>query len=117
MKTLLRILACMFVIGVVSCKKEKDAHVPPDVVFKTGAGYTSSDATVSKQDTLLVGITATKTEDDLKSYNASYAYDGASTTTTFFNYYVSSSEYLSYSKDLEIVTRNVAGSERWVFSI
>ncbi len=105
-------------VGVVaSCKKKKDPHVPPDVVFKTGAGYTSADATIALGDTIKVGITATKTEDDLKSYNASYAYDGASSTTTFYNYLMTSAEYNGYSKDLDIIVRNVAGSERWVFSI
>jgi hypothetical protein len=101
----------------ISCKKKKDAHVPPDVVFKTGPGYISADATVAKGDTIKIGITATKTEDDLKSYNASYAYDGAATTTSFFNYYLQSSEYLSYSKDLALPVRNQAGVEKWVFSI
>lgn len=100
-----------------ACKKKKDPHVPPDVVFKTGAGYTSANATVSLGDTLKVGIVATKTEDDLKSYNASYAYDGASSTTTFYNYYLTAAEANSYSKDLELYCRNTAGTERWVFSI
>jgi hypothetical protein len=111
------LLTCILIITAVACKKKKDAHVPPDVVFKTGAGYISANATVSKGDTIKVGITATKTEDDLKSYNASYAYDGATTTTTFFNYYLQSSEFLNYSKDLDIPVRNQAGSEKWVFSI
>ena len=117
MKKIFYLTACALFISAFSCKKKKDAHVPPHVVFKTGTGYTSADATVPKQDTLKVGITATKTEDDLKSYNASYLYDGTSTTTTFYNYLLSSSEYTSYSKDLQIITRNQAGTEKWVFSI
>jgi hypothetical protein len=117
MKKLIYLSLCAIVTCAASCKKKKDAHVPPDVTFKTSTGYIFSDATLPKGDTILVGITATKTEDDLKSYNASYAYDGASTTTTFFNYYLQSSEYLSYSKDLQLVMRNQAGSEKWVFSI
>src|SRR5438045_2367216 len=93
------------------CKKKKvDPHVPPDVTLKTGGKYISGDVTLPKRDTVMFGITATKTEDNLKSYNVSYAYDGASTTTTFFNYYLAESEYESYSKDVQIVTRNQAGS-------
>jgi hypothetical protein len=114
---ILYLIACFFIVTALACKKNKDAHVPPDVVFKTGTGYTSGDATVAKGDTVTVGIIATKTEDDLKSYNASYAYDGATTTITFFNYYLQASEYSSYSKDLDIVTRNQTGSEKWVFSV
>ncbi len=122
MKTNHLFSSTVLIIGLVAitlgaCKKEKDAHVPPDVVFKTGANYLSADGTVAKNDTFTVGIVATKTEDDLKSYNVSYAYDGASGTTTFYNYYMQASEYTGYSKDVDIITRNQAGSERWVFSI
>ncbi|MCB0431429.1 MAG: hypothetical protein H6585_10300 [Flavobacteriales bacterium] len=115
--TSLLAMACLATTLLTSCKKETDPHIPPDVVFKTGAGYTSSDATVGMNDTLLVGITATKTEDDLKSYNISYAYDGTTTTTTFYNYLMQASEYTGYSKDTTLITRNTAGTEKWVFSI
>jgi hypothetical protein len=101
-----------------SCKKKKaDPHVPPDVVFKSGAGYIDGDRTVNKKDTVMVGIVATKTEDDLKSYNVSFYYDGAATSTTFYNYVLSSAEAESYSHDIKIGARNQAGSEKWVFSI
>lgn len=113
------ILGLIVLVGIATgCKKkEVDAHIPPDVVFKTGATYLSGDATVGMQDTLLVGIVVTKTEDDLKSYNVSYAFDGATSTTTFYNYLMESSEFESYSKDVEIITRNQAGTEKWYFTI
>ena len=118
MKNILGILVLTsLTIGIFSCKKTKDAHVPPDVEFKTGSGYTSSDATVAKSYTVSVGITATKTEDNLHSYNVSYAYDGATTTTTFYNYYLAAAEYTSYTKDIQFVTRNQTGTEKWTFSI
>jgi hypothetical protein len=101
-----------------SCKKKKaDPHVPPGVEFKHGGNYVDGDRSAGKSDTLLVGITATKTEDDLKSYNVSYAYDGATASTTFYNYLMNDSEKTGYSHDVEIITRSQAGSERWVFSI
>ncbi len=101
-----------------NCKKKAvDAHVPPDVTYKTGGKYISDNCTLPKKDTVMVGMTATKTEDNLKSYNVSYAYDGASTTTNFFNYLLAEAEYNGYSKDVTIITRNQAGSERWVFSV
>ncbi|MGZ3901910.1 MAG: hypothetical protein ACXVNO_06815 [Bacteroidia bacterium] len=109
------LLSCLFFVN---CKKKKvDPHVPPDVTFKTGGKYISGDVTRAKNDTMMVGITATKTEDNLKSYNISVAYDGASTTTTKFNYLMLESEYEGYSHDYQLITRNQAGSERWVFSI
>src|SRR6185436_4366063 len=64
-----------------SCKKEKDPRVPPDLTFITGTGYTSSYATVGLNDTLKVGVKATKTEDKLNTFNVSYAYDGGSSVS------------------------------------
>lgn len=105
-------------ITLISCKKKKvDPHVPPDVIFKTGGIYTSSDRTLNRKDTITVGITATKTEDDLKSYNVSYAYDSGATTTTFYNYLLTTDEATGYSHDIQIIARNQVGTERWVFSI
>lgn len=101
-----------------NCKKSKvDPHTPPDVVLKTGGNYVSGDKTVNKKDSVLVGITATKTEDDLKSYNVTPYYDGATTGTSFFDYKMNDNEKQGYSKDLYIVARNQSGSEKWVFSI
>ena len=117
MKYIIGLTSLVMVLLMTSCKKDKDPRIPPDMVFKTGSGYISADAVVNLQDTLTVGIIATKTEDDLKSFNVSYAYDGSATTTTFYNYYLQSSEINSYSHDVQIITRNQAGSERWVFSI
>ena len=75
------ILLILLVAGVLllsSC----DKHTPPSIAFKTGTGYTSGDAAVAKGAPVKVGITASKKEDDMKTYNISFAYDGASSTTT-----------------------------------
>jgi hypothetical protein len=120
MKTLFKIFLFGFLTLALisSCKKKKsDPHVPPNVSFKTGGIYTSGDKTVNRNDSVLVGIIATKTEDDLKSYNVSYYYDGATSSTTFYNYLLSASEINAYDHDIKIMTRNQAGSEKWVFSI
>ncbi|MEO6305259.1 MAG: hypothetical protein ABIP51_19015 [Bacteroidia bacterium] len=116
---LIALIALTVVMISASCKKKKEAdpHVPPDVVFKTGSGYTTADRTINKKDTITVGITATKTEDDLKSYNVSYAYDGNATSTTFFNYVLNANEANSYSNDIKIIARNQTGTEKWIFSI
>src|SRR5215467_10456683 len=75
---------CTLLIGIlIFCGCEKDKHVPPNIALKTGAGYTSADATVAKNAAIKVGITADKVEDDMVRYNVSYAYDGATTTTTY----------------------------------
>jgi len=116
-KTSLYTLTVIFASIMLSCKKNNDPHVPPNVVFKTGSGYLFQNDTVIVQDTLLVGITATKTEDDLKSYNISVAYDGSATTSTFYNYLVQTTEYTGFSKDVQIITRNQPGTEKWIFSV
>ena len=110
-------LAAALVLITSSCKKEKDAHVPPDVALKTTAGYTWQDGIAGLQDTLTVGVIVTKTEDDLKSLNLSYSYDGSSTKTTFYNYVVADSEKGGFSKDIDIITRNQAGTEKWVVTV
>jgi hypothetical protein len=117
MKKIIVLLPLLFLMGF-SCKKKKaDPHVPPDVEFKTGGNYVSGDKAIAKGDTILVGIIATKTEDDLKSYNVSFYYDGNTSGTTFHNYLMTSGEAESFSQDIRIGARNTAGNERWVFSI
>ena len=109
---------CLLVLGMSlsfsACKK--DEREPPEVAFKTTSGYTFANATVGQGDSLMVGITATKTEDELLTYNVSYAYDGASTTTTSQSFSIPDGA-TTYDKDVTIVTRNQAGSERWVFTV
>jgi hypothetical protein len=97
-----------------ACKKE-DEKTPPSLAFKTGSGYTSADATVAKGAAVKVGVSATKTEDDLKTFAVSYSYDAATSTTTFQNTTVPSAT--SYDTDVNITARSVAGTEKWYFTI
>ncbi|WP_317897010.1 hypothetical protein [Aurantibacillus circumpalustris] len=100
-----------------SCKKSEDERVKPNVEFKTGGSYTSGDKTLNKKEKITVGIKATKTEDELKTFNVSYTFDGAGSPTTFYNYELVKSEYDSFSKDIDITARDQAGTENWIFSI
>ncbi|MBD0295976.1 MAG: hypothetical protein ICV53_02285 [Flavisolibacter sp.] len=116
MKKILFLLSLTVIIfSVISC--EKDPHIPPDIQFKTGPGYTSGDATVAKNTAVTVGIIATKTEDELRTYNISYAYDNATTTTTAQTFTISKSEENRYEKDYTFSTRNQTGTERWIFTV
>ena len=49
--------------------------------------------------------------------NVSYAFDGATTTTTFQTYNLTGSERQNYDKDVTFTTRNQAGTEKWIFTI
>lgn len=115
MKSTRNTLFILFVLAVLfaSC----DEHKPPNVSFKTGGSYTSGNATVAKGASVTVGIIADKTEDELKTYNISYAFDGASSTTTKETFTLSDSEASHYEKDYTFTARNQAGSEKWYFTI
>ena len=109
------LLSIFFAAAVVlsSC----DPHEPPTLSFKTGGDYTSANATVAKGASVLVGITANKKEDDMKTYNISYAYDGATTTTTKETFTLTGAELQHYEKDYTFTARNQAGTEDWSFVI
>lgn len=116
------ILLAFLALLIAGCKKKTssmpvDPRVPPQLDLKTRAIYVYKDTTVTRQDTLLFGIVVTKTEDNLTSLNCSVAFDGSSTTSTFFNHTMSSSEYSGYSKDVTYYVRNQAGSEKVTISI
>jgi hypothetical protein len=111
------LIAIAMTAAISSCKKDEDAHVPPSVEFKTGAGYTSADATVAQGDSVLVGVIATKTEDEMKTFNVSYAYDGNTTTVTAYNLPLSGAQEENFTMDYTIVTRLQPGTEMWWFTI
>jgi hypothetical protein len=64
-----------------------------------------------------VGVIGTKKEDDMKTFNISYAYDGAKTTTTKETFSLSGSEAKNYEKDYTFSVRNQVGIEDWYFVI
>jgi hypothetical protein len=115
MKIHLTFLSVCFAVLIVlsSC----DPHVPPAIEFKTGADYTSSDVTVAKGASIKVGVVGTKKEDDMKTFNISYAYDGATTTTTKETFTLTGSEAKNYDKDYTFTVRSQAGVEDWFFVI
>lgn len=117
MKQLLFLLGITTLIAVSSCKKNTDPHIPPDLAFKTTAGYTSGDRSITQGDSILVGVVITKKEDDIRNLNISYAYDGSSSSSTLLTYVMNSSEYSGYNHDYWIHTRNMAGSEKWIFTV
>ena len=111
---LLATLAGLFFLS--SC--EKDEGKLPNIAFKTGGTYVSADKTVGKNETITVGIDASKAEDKdvLKTFDASRAYDGG-TASSFLNESLSGSQGDNYSKDVTITTRNQAGTEKYTFTV
>ncbi len=114
---ILSIVFCSLVIFYSGCEKEKEEEIPPEISFKTGATYTSSDVTVAPGSSVTVGIVVVKVEDDLKSYNVSVAYDGATTTTTIQDFTIPDAEKEHYEKDVTFSVRNMVGTEKYYFTI
>ena len=99
----------------VSCENEQEPAA--SIEFKTGIGYTSQDATISRGSSLTIGIVADKAENNLKAYNVSVAYDGALNTITVHNFTISSEENSHYDKDVSFIVRNQKGTEKYYFTI
>src|ERR1043166_9398508 len=108
---ILAVLAAFTLLIGSSCKKEKDKMTPPIMNFKTGSGYTSGNVTVTTNDTLLVGVTAEKAEknDPLTRFVVTQKYDSGSATTILNESFSQD----TYSKDMNIYTRSVAGTETY----
>jgi hypothetical protein len=113
LKIFLAILSVAFVA--LSC--EKDKRVPPDLSFRTGTRFISRDTTVGKDTAVVVGVIAQMTEDYLKRFSVSHAYDNNATTTTDTTIALDNSANAHYETFYPIQTRNQAGTEKWVFTI
>ncbi|MFL5762597.1 MAG: hypothetical protein ACJ77K_01565 [Bacteroidia bacterium] len=113
--SLLAILAVLTVLIASSCKKDKDQMIPPTLSWKTGSGYSYGNLTLTTNDTILVGITAQKAEenDPLTRFVETQKYDAAAATTILNE----SFSVDNYSKDMYIYTRGVAGTETYTFTI
>jgi hypothetical protein len=107
----------LFIVLILFIGCDKEPEIPPTLELKTGTGYTSQDAVIAKDSTLTVGIIATKTEDDLKTYNVSVSYDGAASTSTIETFTISGSEKALYNKDVTFTVRDQSGTEKYYFTI
>lgn len=117
MKKLTSIFAIfMSLVFLASC--EKDEGKLPNIAFKTGTGYVSTSTTLSKDTTVVIGITASKAEDKdvLVTFDGSRSYDGG-TSASFTSETLTGSNGDSYSKDVTITTRNQAGTEKYTFTV
>jgi hypothetical protein len=104
-----------FLFLFISCEREQEPL--PALELKTGAGYTSQNATISKGSSLTVGILATKAENNLKTYNVSASYDGASSTITIQSFTIPLDQNILYDKDVTFTVRNQPGIEKYYFTI
>jgi hypothetical protein len=110
-----KLLLLLFIpVLLFSCKKDQKA---PDLVFKTGPTYTSSDIVASPGTTIVVGCTATKTDDDLHLFYTEVAYDGSNTSALVSRTYMAADQKSTFTQDVTITLRNTPGTERWIFLV
>jgi hypothetical protein len=109
-----KIFFLLIIVFVASCKKD---NTPPDLKFKTGTGYTSSDLYAAPSGTFVVGLDAYSGASDLSLMYVEVAYDGANVTHTVSRIYVNASQKNHYTKDITVTVRSSPGTERWVFNI
>jgi hypothetical protein len=109
------ILMVLFLTNCFACENEEEAAATLE--FKTGIGYTSQDAEITKGSSVTVGIVAARAENNLKTYNVSVSFDGTTTTKTVKNFVISDSENSLYDKDVNITARNQKGIEKYYFTI
>lgn len=110
--------AALFIlmVGISSC--EKDEGKLPNISFKTTAGYTSADKTVAAGDTVLVGINASKSEEEdvLKTFNISKSVDGGSSSTVQ-NVTLTTAQQDTYTQDFQLVAGAAGHTEKYTFTV
>lgn len=113
------ILIFIITIGVTflsSCKK--DEMIPPTIDFTTGAGFTSADGHIALDTDFTIGVDAKRTEDkdDLKTFVVTVSYDGGA-ETSIDNVTLTSAQAGEFTKDYDLTTRNMAGTEKYTFTV
>ncbi|WP_421871817.1 hypothetical protein [Marinoscillum sp.] len=118
MKILSKILFMLCIsMALLSC--EEDEGLLPAISFKTAAGYTSDDVTLSSGSEITIGITAKKTEDKdvLKQFNISEAVNG-DTPGTVLTESLSGSDEDNYEYDYTTTVEGDSGdTHEFVFTV
>ena len=112
------ILYLVLAFGIISFSCEKDEMIPPTIDFTTGSGYTSADSHIALDTDFKIGVTAKRTEDkdDLKTFVVTVSYDGGA-ETTIDNVTIPAAQAGEFTKDYDLTTRNIAGSEKYSFTV
>jgi hypothetical protein len=121
MKKQFSVFAVIIVLSAVmiqfsSCKKDEGKL--PNISFKTTAGYTYQDGTITAGNSFLVGINASKSEgeDVLKTLNISKSIDGAATVTDT-TITIPSAQEDSYSGDFVRMAGAAGHTEKWTYTV
>ncbi len=115
-KIIAALLILITVASFSSC--EKDSGKLPNIQFVTGSGYTSANATIAKNASFKIAITASKAEDKdvLKTFDVSQSLDGAA-ETSIYSESLSGTNADTYTKSIDRTARNVSGTEKYTFTV
>lgn len=116
-KQLLITAFCVLVIcAIQSCTI--DPGNLPNISFKTGGKFISSNTTVKQGDTVLIGINASKAEDVdvLKKFDISRSYDGA-LESSVYNTDLTGVSGDQYAFDYMAIARKQTGTEKYTFTV
>jgi hypothetical protein len=100
-----------------SCNKDEGKL--PNINFKSGATYTSTDKSINKGTSITIGIDASKAEDKdvLKKFNVSKSINGG-TATTVFDKDLSGTEGDNYSYDYTTTVDTTVGQKsKYTFTV
>lgn len=118
MKKVINIFMLLSIIAAfVSC--EKDSGKLPNISFKTGGNYISTNTTIAAGSAILIGIDASKSEDAdvLKKINVSKSINGG-TATTVYTKDLSGTEGDTYSYDYnETLANNISETDTYTFTV
>lgn len=117
MKKVIPQLLLMFLLTITttSCKKEKDPELP-EVSFKEGMGYVSSNTTVGKSNQITIGVTSRKNKATLKTFTVYQAYDNFEYQQDYI-YTLMNNEGENFSRDYQFTTRTESGREKYKFTV
>jgi hypothetical protein len=111
------ILTLIIIAAFAGC--EKDEGKLPDISFKTGGSYLSSDVTKPGGSQITIGITAKKTENEdvLKKFNISRSVNGAAGSTAFEKN-LTGSEGDNFSYDFTTTLDTIPGqTNKYTFTV
>ncbi|MEP6794739.1 MAG: VCBS domain-containing protein [Saprospiraceae bacterium] len=118
MKNVLGIFMLLSIIALfASCKKDEGKL--PNISFKTGPVYVSADVALAPTSVLVVGINASKAEDNdvLKKFTVSKSVNGAAATTVY-SQDLSGADADSYSHDYtEVLVGNAGDTIKYTFTV
>lgn len=116
-KILFAICTITTLICIASC--EKDEGKLPNISFKSGGNYISTDSTLTKGSNIVIGITASKAEDKdvLKKFNISKSVNGGA-SVSLLDKDLSGNDGDNYSYDFNTTLDTTTGQKsKYIFTV